>query len=227
MKAVIEQPTYLPWAGYYGMMDIVDTFVFYDDVQFEAHTWQQRNRIKTAQGVQWLTVPVIKHFGQNINQVEIDYHLEWRKKHWETIKQAYSKSPCWGYSSHFWEELYGARFVYLSDLNQYITRTIAESMECRLPKFLKSSDFVLKGTSNERLIDLLTQLGATEFYEGMAGKDYIDEAAFKRAGIQLTWFDYKPPVYPQLHEHFVSHLSALDLVCNVGNKAIEYIRSVK
>lgn len=216
MKCAILQPSYLPWMGVLALINEVDIYVFYDDVPFEAQSWQQRNRVKTQDGVKWLTVPVVKNFGQLIKDVEINYATDWRKKHFNTISQAYAKAPFYKNIESFLVEFYGCRFIYLSDMNIYLTKRLADGMEVKIPTFLKSSDFKLEGEKTDRLINLLKQLGATEFFEGPVGKSYIEEDKFKKEGIKLTWWDYKPKDYPQLHGQFVGYLSVLDLFMNVG-----------
>jgi len=87
MKIAISQPTYLPWLGYFDLIDQVDVFVLLDSVQFEKQSWQQRNRIKTPTGLQWLTVPVEfrGRLGQRIMEVIIRDDPDLPKKHLRAI----------------------------------------------------------------------------------------------------------------------------------------------
>jgi len=222
MKVVITQPFYIPWMGYFAMMDIADIFVFYDDVQFVLQSWHSRNRIKTSNGVQWLTVPTRKNFGQKINQVEVK-GLRWEDDHIKTIEQAYSKAPhfeiYWEYVSRIFE----IDWIYLSELTTYSIRTLAELLDIGMPKFIKSSELEgIQGQKTDRVLSVLEKLGADEYISGMAAKDYLEEDKFK--DIKLTWFDYQHPTYPQIRGEFVSHMSVIDLLFNTGDKAIDYIR---
>lgn len=223
MKVAVLQPTYLPWVGVMALINSVDTYVFYDDVQFEAQSWQQRNRIKTANGTIWLTVPVVRNFGQKINEVLINRSTKWNKKHWESIKQSYAKAPYFDKYAWFWDDFYQAHFYYLADMTMYITKRMVEGFELKLPRIVKSSDYKLEGAKTDRLICLLKQLGATEYISGVAAKAYIEEDKFKEEGIKLEWFDYKPKVYSQIHGNFVPYLSAIDLLFNEGENSVAYI----
>jgi hypothetical protein len=227
MRVIIEQPTYLSWMGYYGMMDIADTFVFYDDVDFSRQSWQQRNRIKSPQGeMMWLTVPIYRDFGQKINQVKINNTLNWKKKHWETLKQIYSKSPCFAEYKDEIAEIYEMDWEYLAELDMHIILKMAGLIGIKMPKIIKSSEFPnLTGRKTDRLIDLLTMLKADTYITTYGTKGYIEAGKFKNNNIELIWYEYKPQVYPQIHGEFVSYLSAIDLLFNAGEDALKYIRS--
>src|SRR5690242_1978323 len=89
------QPTYLPWIGYFDLMDQVDVFVLLDTVQFVRQSWQNRNRIRTAQGVRWLTVPVEHAFGSEIGAIRVRDDMPWRRDHFETLRHAYARAAYW------------------------------------------------------------------------------------------------------------------------------------
>lgn len=227
MRVVVEQPTYLSWSGYFGMMDIADIFVFYDDVAFDRQSWQQRNRIKSPQGeMMWLTVPIFRDFGQKINEVKINNGLDWRKKHWETIKQSYSKAKYYNDYKDEIAEIYGKDWEYLCELDMFIILKFAKLLGIKTPEFIKSSDIRgLVGHKTDRLIVLLNKLKADEYITGYGTKEYIEADKFKVNNIGLEWYQYIPPAYPQIHGEFVAYLSVLDLLFNTGKDAIKYIRS--
>lgn len=226
MKVVINQPTYLPWMGYFAMMDLADVFVFYDDVQFVAQSWQQRNRIKSMQGKElWLTIPITRSFGQKINEVRINGDAIWRKKHWKSIEQSYSKAPYFNKFGYKVEELYDATWFYLADFNIYVTRILAELLDVKLPKFIKSSELKgIEGEKTDRVLSVLRAVGGTEYISGLGAMDYLQAEKLHKAGIELTWFNYQHPIYPQIRGDFIPYLSVIDLLFNVGDKAIEHIR---
>ncbi|CAB3290115.1 WbqC-like protein family [Methanocaldococcus lauensis] len=224
MKVVILQPMYLPWMGYFGMIDVADVFVFYDDVQFSNQSWQQRNRVKTANGIVWLTVPVIKKFGQRINEVRINNSTNWRKKHWKTIKYSYSKAPYFKDYKDIFEEIYAREWNYLYELNIYIIKTITEILGLKT-KFILSSELNVEGKKTDRLIRILKKINATEYISGPSAKAYIEPEKFKRENIGLYWFEFNHPKYPQIHGDFVPYLSVIDLLFNVGEvEAVKYIK---
>lgn len=224
MEIAVMQPTYLPWMGYFALLDSVDIFVYYDDVQFSVQSWQQRNRIKTDKGSCWLTIPIVRSENQKICDVGINYGTDWRRKHWQTIKQAYSKAPFFDIYAPYIEELYTIKWYLLSDYCMYISGILAMGLEIKMPQIYTSSELFSEGAKTDRLISLLKNLKATEYISGLAAKKYIEPEKFEKAGIKLTWFEYNHPVYPQIRGEFIPYLSVLDLLFNTGEEAIKYIR---
>ncbi len=226
MRAVVLQPTYLPWMGYFGMIDIADIFVFYDDVQFVKQSWQQRNKIKSADGQWiWLPVHVIQEFGQNINEVKINDASNWRNKHWKSIYQSYAKALYFKDYGPEIERIYQKEWKLLSELNMFIIEKLSQLLGVRIPRFVKSSELSdLKGEKTERLSLVLQQIGADEYVSGPGAQDYMDVHILKAKGIKLYWYEFQHPVYPQIRGEFIPYLSAIDLLFNTGGEAIRYIR---
>jgi hypothetical protein len=222
--AVILQPSYLPWLGYFAQMARSDVFVFYDDVQYDKHSWRNRNRVKTAQGGQWLTVPALTHNRNKplIREVEIDNRQNWRKKHLNTLQQSYARAPFYSTYIKQFEELYSRPYERLLDLNLAGTLAICEMLGLKREHRL-SSELDTQGDRLGRLIDLCKLVGANVFYEGAAGKDYISDADFAQAGIRIEYQDYQHPTYEQLHGEFVPYLSAVDLLFNCGPRSLEIL----
>ena len=180
MNCVINQPNYVPWRGYFHQIQKADVFVFYDDVQYDKHGWRNRNRIKTSNGPIWLTIPVIKKGAvQNhtpINEILIDWTRDWSRKHWKTIEQAYGKAPFFELYLPILKEIYGQRCDKLADLTVQLTILIAKALGISETKFVRSSSLSASGIKTDRLLDLLSQLGATHYITGPAAKTYLDEA---------------------------------------------------
>ena len=226
MRAVVLQPTYLPWTGYFGMIDTADVFVFYDDVQFSAQSWQQRNRIKSPGGESmWLSVPIIHKFGQNIYQVQINDASNWRKKHWQSIYQSYTKAPYFKNYGKDIEDLYQKEWPYLCELNIFIIQKLSQLLGVRMPKVIKSSEINnITGEKTDRLLRVLEEIGADEYIANPGARDYIEADKFKESGIKLYWYEFHHPVYPQIRGEFIPYLSAIDLLFNVGNEGVNFIR---
>jgi hypothetical protein len=225
MKAVILQPFYLPWAGYFGMIDIADVFVFYDDVQFVKQSWQQRNKIKIQNKPGWLTVPVTRKFGQNINEVNINNSITWKKKHWKSIYYSYAKAPNFENYKNEIEDIYNKDWDNLCDLNIHIIKKISKILGLKIPHFIKSSDINgLQGRKTDRALCILEKIGADEYISGPAAKDYIEIQKFKDKDISLYWYEFDSPIYPQIGNEFLPSLSVIDLIFNTGEKSMDYIR---
>ena len=223
MRVVVLQPTYLPWMGYFDMMDEADIFVFYDDVQFSVQSWQQRNKIKTAQGWTWLTVPVVRQFGSLINDTRINNNSNWNKKHWESIKQSYSKAPFFEEYGSIFKEIYENEWEYLPDLNMTLIKTLKEMLGLKA-KLIVSSDLSIEGVKTERLLTTLKKLGASEYISGPGAKNYLEVNGFRENNIKLYWYEYQHPVYPQIRGEFIPYLSVIDLLLNTGDAAIKHLR---
>lgn len=227
MKCVILQPTYLPWIGYFAMIDLTDTFIFYDDVQFVKQSWQQRNKIRQNENNWlWLTVPVIQKFGQKINETLIDNKSYWNKKHIKSIQAVYSQAQ---YFNSFIGEISNIllkNWEYLCDLDISIITKICKMLDINIPKFIKSSDLSgIDGQKTDRVISILKKIGADEYISGPAAKDYIDIKEFDQHNIKLYWFNYEHPIYPQSCSKFMPYLSIVDLIMNTGDSSIKYIRN--
>lgn len=228
-KIAILQSNYIPWKGYFDMIAAVDEFILYDDMQYTRRDWRNRNQIKTPQGVQWITVPVkVKgKYKQTIRETEIDGN-DWQAAHWKTIALNYRKAPHFAEIAAIFEPLYLEKtYSHISMLN----RTFIEAV-CRYlgieTKITNSWDYNLLDGKTERLADLCTQAGGSEYISGPAAKDYIEEQVFSERGIKLTWFDYAGyPEYPQLWGDFTHGVSILDLLFNCGKDAPCYMKYVR
>jgi hypothetical protein len=223
LKVAVLQSNYLPWRGYFDIIHDVDVFVFYDDVQYTVNDWRNRNRIKTANGLVWITVPVGNQNDRRICDVELR-DQGWARKHWRTIGQAYGRAPHFGAISGFLDGVYTTPWTSLSDLNQTLIKTIAGQFLGIRTQFRDSREFSVDGRKGDRLLNLLKELGATEYVSGPAARNYLDLVAYDEAGISVTWKDYGTyPVYPQLHGPFAPNVSIVDLLASCGPAAPFYI----
>jgi len=227
-KLAVIQSNYIPWKGYFDLIAAADEFIIYDDVQFTKSDWRNRNKIKTPQGVQWITVPVKTkgRYFQSIRETEIDGNA-WRNVHWKSIYLNYRKAKYFDEISDQVKQLYHQDFRTISDLNISFVELICKYLGIST-KITKSWDFDLATGKTERLVNLCLQTGSTEYISGPAAKDYIDPSIFKNAGIALTWFNYEGyPEHPQLWGEFTHNVSILDLLFNCGKDSPNYMRFVK
>jgi hypothetical protein len=223
MKVAVIQSNYLPWRGYFDIMHDADVFVFYDDVQYTTNDWRNRNRIKTSNGLIWLTIPVGNQNDRRICDVEIRDRA-WARKHWTSIEQSYRRTPGFPRCGDFLRGIYTQPWESLSALNQELITTIATDFLGIRAAIRDSRQFDLCGTRGDRLLMLLQQVGATEYVSGPAAKEYIDVEAYARAGVRVQWKDYSTyPEYPQLHGPYAPDLSVIDLLMNCGDRASDYI----
>lgn len=228
-KVAILQSNYIPWKGYFDLIASVDEFVLYDDMQYTRRDWRNRNQIKTSQGVQWLTVPVVvkgKYF-QRIRETEIDGD-SWAQAHWKTLSQNYRRAAHFEEIASWLEPLYvNARQKHISELNRQFIEAICCFLEIKT-RIRSSSEFDLHEGKTERLAGICEQVGAREYVSGPSAKDYMDEKIFQDAGIGVSWFEYNGyPEYPQLWGAFTHHVTILDVLFNCGPETPRYMRFVQ
>jgi WbqC-like protein family len=226
MIAAVMQPTYLPWMGYFDLVDQADVFVLLDTVAFSRQSWQQRNRILVDGAAQWLTVPVRHAMGAPIREIAIDTTRPWRRKHWGSLEQAYRRAPFWAEERTHLEPVYEREWALLAELDVSLIRMLATRLGTDTELVLASSLAPTSGAREEALVDLCRQVGATTYLSPAGAAAYLDsDAPFAAHGIELRFHDYEHPAYPQGSDAFVSHLSVVDLLANVGPGALETIRS--
>ncbi len=199
--------------------------MFFDDVQYTKNDWRNRNRIKGPNGPQWLTIPVGSDENRLINEVLLPTDARWATKHWKTIESHYRNAPHFGEYKGFLRDLYTSpRFTSLSELNQFLIRTIAKDFLGITTEFVDSSAFGLTTHKQERVVDLLKAVGATTYISGPAAKDYLNAERLASEGIDLVWKDYAGyPEYDQVHPPFEHSVSIVDLLLHTGTRAPEYI----
>lgn len=223
-KVAVLQSNYIPWKGYFDIIQNVDTFIFYDDVQYTKNDWRNRNKLKTPQGTNWLTIPT----GGNLNRLICEVELEdtsWQLKHWKTIEQYYGKTSYYKTYKEFFQYVYlENQWQSLSQLNQFLIKKIAIDFLGIKTQFQDSHMYKIKGSKLERLVDLLQKAETDIYISGPAAKGYIDESRFKEIGIELQYKDYGGyPEYGQLYPPFRHDVSIVDVLFNMGADAPEYI----
>jgi hypothetical protein len=224
VKIAIHQPQYLPWLGYLDKIDSADVFILLDTVQYKKHEWQNRNRVRTKDGWQWLTVPIIDRFPQRIDQVEINGRVDWQRKHCQALRLHYAKTQYWNLLSADLLGLIEQPWTRISDLNAAVLGLLCHPLGIRTPRVLAST-LAARDEPTDRLIDLCRAVGGTVYLAGQGGLEYMDLARFRDSGIRLEVQAYQHPEYPQRYQPFVSHLSVLDLLFNCGPRSLEIIRS--
>lgn len=227
-KIAILQSNYIPWKGYFDLINMVDEFIFYDEVQYTKNDWRNRNKIKTPQGIQWLTIPVRQEsLDQKIKDTKIS-DKKWNIKHWRTISQNYSKAKYFKDYKDIFEELYlTCDEEYLSQINYKFITTINEILEIKT-KLRWSSEFELVDGQTEKLLGICKDCNADIYLSGPAAKDYFNEELAKQENIKVEWMDYSGyKEYEQLNPPFEHGVTILDLIFNEGDRVKEFMKSFK
>jgi hypothetical protein len=216
----IAQPAYLPWLGYFDRIAKSDLHIVLDSVQMERNTknsFTMRNRVRTASGPVWLTVPVRRAASEEealIRNAVID-GPHWARKHWQTLRLAYGRAPCYEYGRAALEPVYQQTWSALNDLLDASTARLLEALGIATP-LRHSGDLGVSSRKSQLVLDLCRAVGATVYLSGPFGRDYLDLAGFERAGIEVRFHDYVHPVYGQFQGGFEPYMSVVDLLFNHG-----------
>lgn len=221
------QPTFLPWAGYFQLVGAVDVFVFLDDVQFEKQSWQSRNRILVGGQPHWVSVPVHAHLGQTVRDIQTDETRHWRKKLLRTLEQSYRRTPFYREMLDLVGQALGVSGTSLADLNIELIQRVADKMGFG-PLFVRSSELGVTGERTVRLIRICEHFGCGDYLSPIGAADYLaSDGCFEQSSVRLAFQNFTPEPYSQRGaSEFVSHLSWIDVVANLGwEHAACYVRS--
>jgi len=224
VKVAIHQPQYLPWLGYLAKWVAADVFVFLDTVQYEKNGWQNRNRIRTADGAHWLTVPVHAHLGTPIAEVAIDTTQPWRARHLRAIEHAYARTAHLASHHGSLRALLDLDWRLLARLAVASAEWLAKAVGITTPARLASTLAADGGDATGRLVAICKAVGADTYLAGGHGARYMDGARFREAGISVLYQHYEHPVYTQQHGEFVPFLSGVDLLLTHGDESLSILR---
>jgi hypothetical protein len=225
MLVAIHQPQYLPWLGYFDKMLRADVFCYLDTVQYKKNEWQNRNRIKTATGWQWLTVPVTYRFPQRIGEVGIGNRTDWVRKHLQALYTNYRRAPFFAKYFPAIEAVLGRPWERIVALNLGLIECLREILGIERQPTICASSIRAADDPTDRLIDICRHLGADSYLAGAGAAGYMDVQKFHQQGIRVVTQDFRHPVYPQLYGGFLAQLSIVDLIFNCGPESAGVIRS--
>lgn len=230
MKVSIMQPAYLPWLGYFDRISQSDLHIVLDHVNIDANSktkFANRNKIRTPAGWTWLTVPLQskgQHGRMFLDRVAIQSETPWAQKHLGTLRTNYARAAHFGEHKTFFEGVYGRDWPRLQQLVSETTNYLLEALKVNVP-IKRSSEMNVAGEKADLILNLCREVGATTYISGPFGRDYLDQAAFEEAGIQVAFHDYQHPTYRQVFPGFEPHLSVVDLLFNHGPEAGDILRT--
>ena len=216
MMIACHHPNFMPWPGIFYKAMQAEQLVLLDDVQFPlGGSWINRNRLKNDQGELWLIVPVWKRGRsfQAISEVEICNEENWQKKQLLSLEHAYKHAPYWDEHSRFFQP----------ELNLEILDYLRLALGIDQP-FLLSSTLAITTKGSQRLADICKAQGALKYLTIASSHKYLDEDLFRHHGIQIVYYKYEPPIYPQLWGDFIANLSVSDLILTCGPKSAGLIQ---
>ena len=225
--AAIVQSSYIPWRGYFDLIAASDVFVLFDDVQFTKRDWRNRNRIKTARGPAWLTIPVVTkgRFDQAIDAVEIA-DPAWAGKHWRAIAQAYARAPHFSELAPAIEALYARaeKLPRLAAVNRLFLEELCAMLDIDAD-FRDARALAAQGAKTDRLLDLCRKLAVRSYLSGPSARAYMEADKFAAAGVDLVYMSYSDYLeYEQLHGDYDPNMSILDLLFMTGADARRHLK---
>ena len=229
-RVAIHQPNFLPWVGYFHKISLVDSFVFFDDVQFpRGKSFGNRVKIKTNNGSLWLTVPVLsKSDLVDFNEILINNTFPWQRKIMKTIELSYKKAKFFDEYHDGFSAILMSDYEKLTDLNVALIRYLSDMLGLNITFHISSEITCYAGLkTEEKILGILKHLEATVYVSGSGAGSarYIDEERFRSENIKIEWQKFRSPVYPQLWGLFIPDLSIIDLLFNCGDESLEILRN--
>lgn len=225
-KIAILQSNYIPWKGYFDIINMVDEFIIYDSCQYTKNDWRNRNLIKIEDSLSWLTIPVFfKNQNQCIDETIVS-DLRWNIKHWKTLSQNYSKSKYFNEYKDIFEELYSSiNTKFLSEINFIFIKKICSILNIDT-KIRFSREFNPHGNKTEALLNICKECDADIYLSGPSAKNYFEKEVFKQEDIKIEWMNYSNyKEYNQLNSSFYHNVTILDLIFNEGINCKSYLKS--
>lgn len=226
MILTAHQPVYLPWLGLFHKIALANRFVSFNQVQYQAKDWNNRNKIKTPQGPIWMTVPVLRkgRLEKSYQEIDINNSINWGGKQWQALRLNYAKAPFFSKYADYFEDVYSRDWRTLAELNESMLQWFVETLGIGI-KIESAGDFDFQGTKSDLVLDMCRQIGATTYIFGAHGREYADRTAFEAEGVNLYFQDYTHPEYPQLSGKFEPYMSIVDLLFNCGDESLDVLTS--
>lgn len=215
MKLAIKQPYFMPYIGYFQVMKYVDTFVFYDDVNYYKGGYINRNYILINNQSNYIIIPT-KNASQNllINEVVLFKHDKMYQNVAKTIFMAYKKAPYFDKVFPIIEGVLTSNSTYLSELAQLSIVEVAKYLNLKTTFLVSSEQFASsRGIEKEkRLINICKEVNAQKYICDIGGKEIYKKENFKKEGIDLQFLIPNLPTYEQFENKFVPSLSIIDIL---------------
>jgi hypothetical protein len=228
MNITIHQPEHLPWLGLFHKIALSDVFVVLDNVQYRRRYFQNRNKIRTNKGWQWVIVPLVKDDRDEllIKDAKIfNKDIRWKKSNLDSIRQNYSRTPFFKLYWDCFSAVYGKTHVWLVDLNMDLLRFVFEQLGLK-PEIKFASELNVSGEKSDLIFNICSAMKARTYVSGISGREYLDLQKFKVNGIKVVIQEFHHPIYAQLYKPFLPCMSVIDLLFNHGPKSLDIINGI-
>ena len=228
MKITIHQPEHMPWLGFFHKINMADLYVVLDNVQYRRRYFQNRNKVRTRDGWQWVTVPLQKEDRDELlikNAMISKDEAGWKDENLKRIYHSYCKAP---YFKSYWDafkNVYSRDYSRLEEMNMALISLLMTKFGIN-KKILFSSEMDVGGEKGDLILDICKKLKAATYISGISGKEYLDSKKFAEAGIEVIFQEFHHPIYKQLYEPFIPCISSVDLLFNYGDKSLDIINGL-
>jgi len=226
MRVGIHQPMYLPWLGLFDRINRCDVFILLDNVPYSKNYFLNRNKIKTANGWTWLTIPVIFKGNSHklIKEIEIDNRSDWRKKHWRSIYYSYKNSSYFDIYAEFFEHFYQQEWRYLAEASSQVLSSLLSMLQIKTPIRMASA-LGVEGKKEELILNICKAVQAQEYLSGPDGRNYLNLGLWRENRVKVEFHEYLHPQYRQLHGEFLPQMSVIDLLFNCGPDSLSILKN--
>lgn len=225
MKITIHQPECFPYLGFIDKISKTDIFVIADSFQVKKNYYDNRNKIRTSQGWQWIGIPIEKDNHKSFRDVKVIHQDNWQKKILTTIQQNYSKTPFFDKYYPTIEGVINAKLTFLFDYNYPILCHILSWFGADKIQQFTSSFKLESNNGSDKCLEICQKLKTDTYLSGSTGRTYLDLDKFKSAGINVDFHQFFHPVYHQRYQPFLPGISSIDLLFNYGDRAKEILKA--
>lgn len=214
MKLGIMQPYFLPYIGYWQLLNAVDRYVIYDDVNFIKGGWINRNRILQNGAPAYINVPMIGASSfKRINEIQVNRDPRVMGKLLKTVEQNYRKAPSFESVMPLMERICRFEGDNLAEFLANSIRVVCDYLGITTTLVMSSQiekDISLR--AQDKVIDICRRQGATEYFNAIGGQTLYDQMSFARFGIRLQFLKTAAVTYSQGKGAFVPNLSILEVL---------------
>lgn len=222
MRVTIHQPECMPWLGFFDKISCADKFVVLDNVQFRKNYFQNRNKIRTADGWIWFTIPVSRHLQTKIKDVKISGDIRWKDKWRNSIRLAYDRAKYFDRYAQYLDKAIVSASDNLCDLNIAFIKIICGFLGIKT-EVIRATELEVEGIKSDLILNICKKLNADEYISGVSGKEYLKTEDFDKNNIRVVYQEFYHPIYKQLHDPFMPCMSVIDLLFNYGDDSLDVI----
>jgi hypothetical protein len=227
MKVVITQSMLFPWVGMLEQINLANTIVHYDDVQYSKGSYVNRVQLKMPEGIKWMTIPLLKaNFGQCIDELRPNEEIDWRKHHLQQLNRCFINATFRDDAIQLVEEVYNKEYDNIGQLSRASMLALCDYFDLITNQnFIDIKTLNVSGSSSSRVLEVVKKINGTVYITGHGAANYLDHNHFEASNIDVRYMNYNCTPYHQAFGLFTPYVSSLDLVANLGRAGRDFIKS--